>query len=131
MVWMYSNSSATSPSFYLIAHRASTDVAAAFFTFLCFALFLSTLSASEDTPKRHRFDILFALNRQLHPGEKRQVEFALNHCHLLPANMQADLASILLLNGADVLDLPARVARLLDHFDRLLEQEGFDLKPGF
>ena len=77
------------------------------------------------------FDILFALNRQLHPGEKRQVEFALNHCHLLPANMQADLASILLLNGADVLDLPARVARLLDHFDRLLEQEGFDLKPGF
>ena len=74
------------------------------------------------------FDILFALNRQLHPGEKRQVEFALNQCPLLPANMQADLASILLLTGADVPDLPARVARLLDHLDRLLEQEGFDLK---
>jgi hypothetical protein len=36
-------------------------MAAAFFAFLCFALFASTLSSSEETPKRRPFDILFAL----------------------------------------------------------------------
>lgn len=75
------------------------------------------------------FDILFAINRQLHPGEKRQVEFALKNCSLLPANIEADLASILLLSAVDITDLPARVARLLDHLDQLLEREGFDLSP--
>ena len=75
------------------------------------------------------FDILFAVNRQLHPGEKRQVEFALKNCPLLPYNMESDLDSLLLLTTADIADLPARLARLLDHLDQLLEQDGFDLKP--
>jgi hypothetical protein len=67
------------------------------------------------------FDILFAINRQLHPGEKRMVEFALNNCGLLPANMEADIASILLLNEADIPDLPNRVNRLLDCLDQMLK----------
>ncbi len=74
------------------------------------------------------FDILFAANRQLHPGEKRLVEGARARCAVLPANMEADLASILLLTAADIADLPARLARLLDHLDQMLENEGFDLK---
>lgn len=32
------------------------------------------------------FDILFALNRQTHPGEKRMIEYALKHCPMLPAD---------------------------------------------
>jgi hypothetical protein len=74
------------------------------------------------------FDILFALNRQLHPGEKRMVEFAVNNCKLLPANMEVDIASILLLNAADISDLPTRVTRLLDRLDQVLETEGFGCK---
>ncbi len=74
------------------------------------------------------FDILLAVNRQLHPGEKRLVEFARKRCAVLPANMEADLASILLLPAADMAELPARVDNLLDHLDQLLEHEGFDLK---
>jgi hypothetical protein len=74
------------------------------------------------------FDILFAVNRQLHPGEKRMVEFALNDCNLLPVNMEADITSIMLLNEADVSDLPARIAKLLDHLDQMLENEGFGRK---
>ncbi len=74
------------------------------------------------------FDILLAVNRQLHPGEKRLVEFTRNRCAVLPANMEADLASILLLTAADMAELPARVDNLLDHLDQILEQEGFDLE---
>jgi hypothetical protein len=70
------------------------------------------------------FDILLAVNRQWHPGEKRLVEFALQRCQALPTNMEADLAALLLLTAADVADLPARVTRLLDHLDALLEREG-------
>lgn len=70
------------------------------------------------------FDILFALNRQLHPGEKRLVEFAVNHCKQIPANMEADIASILQLTEADIPDLPTRVTHLLDQLDQLLVTEG-------
>lgn len=31
------------------------------------------------------FDVLFAINRIFHPGEKRLVSFALNNCPVLPA----------------------------------------------
>ena len=75
------------------------------------------------------FDILFAVNRQLHPGEKRLVEFALSRCTVLPVDMEADLASILLLTAEDIGDLPNRLARLLDHLDQMLDHEGFDLRP--
>jgi hypothetical protein len=40
----------------------------------------------------------------------------------------SDSASILPLNAADISDLPARVARLLDHLDQMLETEGFGRK---
>lgn len=70
------------------------------------------------------FDILFALNRQLHPGEKRLVEFAVNNCKLLPSNMEADIASILQLTEADIPDLPTRVNRLINQLDTLLVDAG-------
>jgi len=63
--WLATVVAATTPSFYILSHRASTDIAATFFTFLCFALFASTLSSSEDTPRRHPLDILFALGLAL------------------------------------------------------------------
>lgn len=74
------------------------------------------------------FDILFAFNRRLHPGEKRQLEFALHNCPVLPENLQADLASLLLLSEADIPHLPGRVNTLLDRLDEMLERDGFVLK---
>lgn len=37
------------------------------------------------------FDIIFALNKLLHPGEKRLVNYALKNCKLLPDNFEKDV----------------------------------------
>ncbi|MGA7393102.1 MAG: DUF4037 domain-containing protein [Terrimicrobiaceae bacterium] len=71
------------------------------------------------------FDIIFAVNRELHPGEKRLLQFALNGCRLLPENMETDIASILLMASADIIGLPGSISRLLDNLDQLLANDGF------
>jgi hypothetical protein len=73
------------------------------------------------------FDIIFALNRKLHPGEKRLVESALQTCPVLPSGMQADVSFILTCNERS--QLLERVTRLLDHLDLTLEREGFRHEP--
>ena len=71
------------------------------------------------------FDILFALNEQLHPGEKRLVEKAVTSCAKLPENMDADLQDVFVSAGEGAPDFLAQVTNLLDHLDQLLVQEGF------
>jgi Domain of unknown function (DUF4037) len=70
------------------------------------------------------FDIVFAVNRQLHPGEKRLVSLAINNCKLLPANMETDIHSILVTAAAHIGELPGRLARFLDCLDTMLQDEG-------
>lgn len=70
------------------------------------------------------FDIIFAINRILHPGEKRLVQFAVNNCKLLPSNMQADIASVLQFTEENIPNLPNRLNHLLDQLDVLLINEG-------
>jgi hypothetical protein len=70
------------------------------------------------------FDIVFALNRVPHPGEKRLVEAAIGSCPRLPAGMAADLGEILKTATTDLAGLPGRVDRLLDRLDALLAAEG-------
>ncbi len=71
------------------------------------------------------FDILLALNRQSHPGEKRLIDFVVKNCPLRPVEMEADLASILMIHMAEVEALPDRLTRLLNRLDHLLVNEGF------
>ena len=40
------------------------------------------------------FDVLFAINELLHPGEKRLVEFALKNCKILPENFEKDFSEL-------------------------------------
>ena len=70
------------------------------------------------------FDIVFAVNRVPHPGEKRLIEAAVGSCPRLPAEMAADLAEILETATTDLAGLPGRVDRLLDRLDALLAAEG-------
>jgi hypothetical protein len=71
------------------------------------------------------FDILFALNHQTHPGEKRLLELATAACPLLPEDMNADVRGVLLTAADNLEHLGDCVNQLLDHLDELLRSEGF------
>jgi hypothetical protein len=72
------------------------------------------------------FDVVFALNRVLHPGEKRLMAWAQAHCAHLPVAMADQIEAVL--QAACLVDgrLVQRVDALLDNLDPLLRQEGFD-----
>jgi hypothetical protein len=72
------------------------------------------------------FDVIFALNRQLHPGEKRLVELALARCEKVPINMASDITDVLRKSMTGEQSFLTPLSGLLDRLDQLLEQEGFD-----
>ena len=74
------------------------------------------------------FDIIFAFNRELHPGEKRLIQKTVASCERLPENMQADLQEVLTQSGVGDRQFLARLKDLLDHLDQLLAQEGFPVE---
>jgi hypothetical protein len=69
------------------------------------------------------FDILFAVNRVPHPGEKRLLARAAALCPSLPRDMAADVAAALVAAGAAPGELPGHLDRLLDRLDEWLAQE--------
>jgi hypothetical protein len=74
------------------------------------------------------FDILFAVNRQLHPGEKRLVQQALQRCPNLPENLEADINGLFSVPFAHFDHIPGSVCTLLDHLDAWLIDQGFLIK---
>lgn len=71
------------------------------------------------------FDILFALNRALLPGETRLLSCAEKECPLRPPNMRADILG-LLAHAAAGEEALHDANHLVDELDELLEQQGFD-----
>lgn len=66
------------------------------------------------------FDLLFAYNRVLHPGEKRLASLAQAECHELPAEMAHDIEAVLAGSGVGDPILLTHLTRLLDRLDSLL-----------
>jgi predicted nucleotidyltransferase len=73
------------------------------------------------------FDVLFAVNRVPHPGEKRQLEFAERTCSRLPPEMGARLDALTGAIGAPWAEQPDRtrvaVDALVDGLDGVLDTE--------
>ena len=72
------------------------------------------------------FDVLFALNRVLHPGEKRLLDLAAERCAKIPANMRTQVEKVLQAAPSASPTLLAAVDELLGGLDRLLLAEGFE-----
>jgi Domain of unknown function (DUF4037) len=70
------------------------------------------------------FDILFALNRQPHPGEKRLLAFARERCEKKPEGMEAGIGALLDQVGADGKQAAELCRFLVDSLDRLLKEDG-------
>jgi hypothetical protein len=67
------------------------------------------------------WDVLFAVNHALHPGEKRLVAFAEQHCLNRPDDLGDQLAAIIAAIASPEPDLLARIDGLLDDLDRCIE----------
>lgn len=68
------------------------------------------------------FDIVFAVNEQPHPGEKRVLQFARALCPKLPTDMEARVEA--LLSALPDGDIVGRANTMLDGLDDLLKGAG-------
>jgi hypothetical protein len=73
------------------------------------------------------FDVLFALNEVLHPGEKKLIPLVLSECSTLPSNLQEDVESVFVLGARGDRKLLEKLDPLVDGLDNLLQQEGFEI----
>jgi hypothetical protein len=76
------------------------------------------------------FDVLFALNRLLHPGEKRLLVFAKSHCSLLPEGMAADIRALTCPQSTDKPTWLAHLHHLNEAMDQLLTAQDYDPHNG-
>jgi len=74
------------------------------------------------------FDVLFALNRLPHPGEKRLVQIAAQKCAWVPEAMAENVNHILRDSASGDPRLMDEVNQLIDRLDELLAAHGFDPK---
>jgi hypothetical protein len=73
------------------------------------------------------FDILFAVNRMPHPGEKRLVEIALEKCTKVPAAMGEQVRELIQAVSQGDEGVIKKASALIDGLDDLLGAEGLDL----
>ena len=66
------------------------------------------------------FDILFALNGQTHPGEKRLVELCKERCALLPADFEENLNALFTHMGVQTEAVPEDIARIVEALEQIL-----------
>ena len=69
---------------------------------------------------KYYFDILFALNRTFHPGEKRLIELGIELCEWLPADFESDFNNLFAVNGND--KTLSIIRKLLSNLDDLIEK---------
>ena len=72
------------------------------------------------------FDILFAVNRLPHPGEKRLLMHVEQRCEHIPKNFRADVEGLLTSAARPTPTVMKRIDTLVNHLDALLRAQGFD-----
>jgi len=70
------------------------------------------------------FDILFAVNRVLHPGEKRLLDLAAAQCEHVPDRMEREIKALIRAVSQGGEELIARAEVVIEGLDALLAEEG-------
>jgi predicted nucleotidyltransferase len=66
------------------------------------------------------FDILFALNRKTHPGEKRLISLCLENCPSLPADFEENLHRLFSQLYGDPTVIAANLERIIEELEKIL-----------
>ena len=72
------------------------------------------------------FDVIFALNEQTHPGEKRLIQLCMQNCRKLPADFEKNLNDLfagMFSGNPDSCMEP--LERMTEELERIVETEGF------
>ena len=72
------------------------------------------------------FDILFALNEALHPGEKKIMAYVMNQCTKVPPDLKQQVAVCLRSAAAGETGLLAQLDLLLEGLETLMKEAGFE-----
>ncbi|NQT61582.1 MAG: DUF4037 domain-containing protein [Candidatus Marinimicrobia bacterium] len=72
------------------------------------------------------FDVLFAINEVLNPGEKKVLTYVLATCQKIPTNLEGNIESILQSSAKSNTLLLDQIDELLDGLDHMLAEEGID-----
>jgi len=72
------------------------------------------------------FDVLFALNEVMNPGEKKIMKLVMEQCSKIPMDLQEQLDDILQSAASGDAMLLRQLDGLIDSLDVLLTKEGFD-----
>lgn len=71
------------------------------------------------------FDVIFAVNREMHPGEKRMSTLAARRCSRLPLRMERDVHDVLSATAEADGSVLKLLSVILDRLDAFLLEEGF------
>jgi len=74
------------------------------------------------------FDVIFALNYELNPGEKKVLETAIKQCKLLPKNMHDQVIEVLQAAAQDKGCILTQVDELIDGLEEAMINAGLEVK---
>lgn len=74
------------------------------------------------------FDIIFAVNKVFHPGEKRLITHITNSCNNLPDGFNQDINKLLSISQTETDKIPATLNRLLNNLDEWLKKTDFKIE---
>jgi len=72
------------------------------------------------------FDVLFALNEVMHPGEKKILKYIYEKCAKVPVGLETQVHQLFQSAAKGDKKLLGQLDRLLDELDNLLVGQGFD-----
>lgn len=65
------------------------------------------------------FDVIFAVNKLLHPGEKRLIKYAKNNCKILPYDFEENINKLLTSPQYEIL---GTLDKIYANLEKVLEQ---------